>query len=98
MAGQLAIRAPHLDGTEPIKVWFAAAWAVYVDFMLAARDGHMDAIDDAMNTLTEPNPDQAGADGPTMDTWGADAEAQAAQAQWMASMSGMGGGPAGGAL
>lgn len=99
MTGQLTLRAPHLDGTEPIAVWFAAAWALYADFAVThGRDG-VEALDSLMDSLCEPgedDPDGVAAAGPTMETWGADEEAQAAQAEFMRTMQAGGfGGPAG---
>lgn len=96
MAGQLTLRAPHLDGSEPIAVWFEVAWALYSDFALThGRDGveALDSLMDTLNELGDDDPDTA--DGPTMETWGADPEAQAAQADLMRTLSAQGLGPAG---
>lgn len=100
MAGQLAIRAPHLDGSEPIGLWFDAAWAVYGDFLMDVDSQRLDVLDEAMTGLLEPDVDQdgapTGADAPTMETWGADPAAQASQAALMRSLMAHGLGPADG--
>lgn len=93
MAGHIATTAPHLDGSEPIGVWFDVAWACYVEMMLKLDSHALEHIetvwDELAMKLTE--------DGkPTPEEWGASPQAQAGQASLMAMFGGspdMGGAP-----
>lgn len=85
MAGRLARDAPHLDGTEPIGVWFDVAWATYADLLKDLDRDHLDAIDNAWEeTVAEYDTTQ-----PTMENWGTSDKAQEAQAALMAMVGGM---------
>lgn len=83
MAGRLARDAPHLDGSEPIAVWFDVAWATYADLIASLDQRHLSAIEDAWEEVAFAPEKQ------TMETWGASETAQQGQASLMAMLGGM---------
>lgn len=83
MAGRLAREAPHLDGSEPIGVWFDAAWATYLDVQLAMGQVGVEEekLQEAYESLGEPLDDNGQ---PTPETWGTSTQAQQGQAAMFA--------------
>lgn len=91
MAGRLARDAPHLDGSEPIGVWFDVAWSVYADLLKDLDRDHLDAIEDTWeDTLSKGDPAN-----PTPEEWGTSERAQQGQAAMFAMVGGMPGGDGG---
>jgi hypothetical protein len=85
MAGQIAVSAPHLDGTESIGVWFDVAWHAYVELMLKLDPQSLEHIETVWDELD----DQLTPDGkPTPEEWGTSTKAQAGQANLMAMFGG----------
>lgn len=85
MAGRIARDAPHLDGTEPIAVWFDVAWATYADLLATLDQDHLDVIEETWGKVSADHDTE----NPTMETWGTSEEAQAGQAALMAMLGGM---------
>jgi hypothetical protein len=86
MAGRLARDAPHLDGTEPIAVWFDVAWATYADLLTNIDQDQLDFMTERWEEIGADHD----LDQPTMDTWGTSERAQHGQAALMAMLGGPG--------
>lgn len=83
MAGRITADAPHLDGTEPIGVWFDVAWAAYMEIILkmGAVGVQQEVLDDLWGELAaELTPDGQ----PTPESWGTSQQAQQGQAAMFA--------------
>lgn len=85
MAGRLARDASHLDGSEPIGVWFDVAWATYADLISELDRDMFDHIKDRWDDLSA-ELDENGK--PTPESWGASESAQQGQAALMAMFGG----------
>lgn len=86
MSGLLVRNAPHLDGTEPIGVWYDAAFSCYVEMALQIDRDKLDALDELQTSLEAENDDGK----PTMETWGTSEQAQRGQAAMLAMVGGLG--------